>query len=512
MTLPLYQTITPANRLLITIVVMAATLMQVIDTTIVNVALPHMQGSLGASSDEITWTLTSYLVASAIFMPLTGYFTDLFGRKRYLIISIAGFTIVSALCGASVSLTEIVFFRLLQGIFGAGLVPISQAILADIYPPEERGKAMAIWGVGVMVGPILGPTIGGYLTEVTTWRWTFYVNIPVGIFTLLLSNVIPDTIKKIRLMDWTGLALMSLGIGSMQYVLDRGNQEDWFGSTQICVVTYLAIAGLLGFMLHSFNNKKQPVFDLAIFKDKNFAVSSILLCIFGLGLYGMMVIQPMMMENLFDYPALTTGFMMAPRGISGMISMIIVGKLITRIDPRWLIVFGILISVAGMSIGTYYSIDNMSPAWLVYPMLLQGFGLGMVFVPLSFIAYSTLPVDLRTEAAGLFSLLRTIGSSIGISVAITIYTRRSQLFWNQLVGFIQPYNQALQQYLSPLHLTSNQPLAAALVTKEIAQQASMLAFVNVFAVIIVCFLGMLPLVFLLKKPNVQGKVEIEVAE
>ncbi|MHB1222270.1 MAG: MFS transporter, partial [Gammaproteobacteria bacterium] len=291
-----------------------------------------------------------------------------------------------------------------------------------------------------------------------------------------------------------------------------GNQEDWFGSTQICIVTYLAIAGLFGFMLHSLNNKKQAVFDLAIFKDRNFAVSSILLCIFGLGLYGMMVIQPMMMENLFDYPALTTGFMMAPRGISGMISMMIVGKLITRIDPRWLIVSGILISVAGMSIGTYYSVDNISPAWLVYPMLLQGFGLGMVFVPLSFIAYSTLPVHLRTEAAGLFSLLRTIGSSIGISVAITIYTRRSQLFWNQLVGFIQPYNNALQQYLSPLHLTSNQPLAAALVTKQIAQQASMLAFVNVFAVIIVCFLAMLPLVFILKKPSAHINIKIEVAE
>lgn len=512
MTLSLYQSITPTTRLLITIVVMAATLMQVIDTTIVNVALPHMQGSLGASADEITWTLTSYLVASAIFMPLTGYFTDLLGRKRYLIISIAGFTLVSALCGASTSLVELVLFRLLQGIFGAGLVPISQAILTDIYPPEERGKAMAIWGVGVMVGPILGPTIGGYLTEVTTWRWTFYVNIPVGIFTLLLSGVIPDTLKKIRQMDWMGLGLLSLGIGGLQYVLDRGNQADWFGSTEICLISYLALAGFFGFLLHSMNNKKQAVFDLAIFKDRNFAVSSILLCIFGLGLYGMMVIQPMMLESLFDYPALTTGFMMAPRGISGMISMIIVGKLIARVDPRWLIMLGILLSVLGMSIGTYYSIDNISPAWLVYPLLIQGFGLGMVFVPLSYIAYSTLPAHLRTEAAGLFSLLRTIGSSIGISIAITIYTRKSQLFWNQLIGFIQPYNQALQSYLNPLHLTPQQPLAAAVVTSEIARQASMLAFINVFAVIIVCFLAMLPLVFILKRVKSEPNMAVEIAE
>lgn len=512
MTEPLYKTISSFDRLLITIVVMSATLMQVIDTTIVNVALPHMQGSLGASSDEITWTLTSYLVSSAIFMPLTGYLSDLFGRKKFLIVSIAGFTVVSALCGASTSLGELVFFRLLQGIFGAGLVPLSQAILADIFPPEERGKAMAIWGIGVMVGPIVGPTLGGYLTDVTTWRWTFYVNIPVGILTLLLSNVIPDTPKKERVMDWLGLALISMAIGGMQFVLDRGNQDDWFGSRSICFITYLAVTGFLGFILHNLSQPKHSVFELRIFKDRNFAIASVLLGFFGLGLYGMMVIQPLMMEGLFDYPALTTGLMMAPRGISGMVSMIIIGRIISHVDPRHLVIIGVIICIIGITLGTQYSTQYISPFWLVTPMIIQGFGLGMVFVPLSTIAYSTLSTHLRTEAAGLFSLLRTIGSSIGISIVITLYTRGTQHFWNQLGGFMTPYNLQVQDYLKALNLKPEDPLGAAVLANELFKQAAMLSFINVFAVIKWCFVVMIPLVLLLKKGSKASAEKIELVE
>ncbi len=512
MTQPLYKSLSSSDRLLITLVVMSATLMQVIDTTIVNVALPHMQGSLGASSDEITWTLTSYLVSAAIFMPLTGYLSDRLGRKKYLIISIAGFTIASALCGASVTLVEIVFFRLLQGIFGACLVPLSQAILSDIYPPEERGKAMAIWGVGVMVGPVLGPTLGGYLTDVTTWRWTFYVNVPVGIFTLLLANIIPDTPKQQRHMDWTGLALISIAIGGLQYVLDRGNQADWFGSTSICVISYITIACMLGFLLHNFNNTSSKVFDIKIFRDKNFSIASILLCIFGLGLYGTMVVQPMMVEGLFDYSALTTGFIMAPRGISGMVSMMFVGKLINRVDARWLIIFGIVMSIIGIQMTTHYSLYAINPFWLIFPSIIQGFGMGMIFVPLSTFAFSTLPTHLRTEGAGLYSLLRTIGSSIGISIAITLYTRRSQLFWNQLGSFINTYNPALPHYLNPLNLHATQPMGATVLSAELARQASMLSFINVFAFIMWCFILMVPLVMLLKKGTSPQSAQELVAE
>lgn len=506
-----FQKVSVPHRWLIVMVVMSATLMQVIDTTIINVALPHMQGSLGASPGEITWTLTSYLVASAICMPLTGYLSDRIGRKRYVIISIAGFTLVSALCGASTSLTELIIFRMLQGVFGAALVPLSQAILTDIFPPEERGQAMAIWGIGVMVGPILGPTLGGYLTEVSTWRWTFYVNVPVGIFALLFSYVLPDTPKKARSMDWLGLLLISLAIGGTQFVLDRGTQDDWFNSPVIQIVTFIAVTGLLGFILHNFPRRSQVVFDIRIFKDRNFTIAASLLAIFGLGLYGVMVVQPMMMEGLLNYPALTTGLAMAPRGISGMISMIVVSRLINRVDPRWLIITGIIICVIGMSVGTHYNL-TVSISWLIWPLLIQGFGLGMVFVPLSTVAFSTLPAHLRTEAAGLFSLLRTIGGAIGISVAITVFTRHAQMLWNHLGGYIQPYNVAVYQYLYQLHLKPTQPLGTALLTAEMGRQANMVAFTNVFAFISWSFMMMIPLVLLLKKrhkPRPVGTIEKE---
>lgn len=498
MSTELYKSITPLNRILITMVVMSATLMQVIDTTIVNVALPHMQGALSASPDEITWTLTSYMVASAIFMPLTGYLSDKLGRKLYLFISIAGFTVVSALCGASVTLSEIVFFRLLQGIFGAALVPLSQAIMTDIFPPEERTRAMAIWGIGVMVGPILGPTLGGYLTDIASWRWTFYVNVPVGVFTLLLMHVIPDTPKKQRDLDWIGVLLICTAIGGLQYVIDRGNSADWFASSSIQFATYLTVTCFLGFILHQFSDTKEPIFNIAIFKDKNFAISSILLCIVGLGLYGTMVIQPLMMEGLLNYPVLTTGLLLAPRGVAGMLSMAVVTQLAKRVEPRYIILAGILLCTSGIWIGTYYSTSINTP-WLVWPMVLQGFGMGMIFVPLSTIAFSTLSHEMRTEAAGLYSLLRTIGGSIGISIAITVYARRSQVFWNELGGGINIYNPAVHDYLQNLHLMPTSPLGSMLLSSELMRQSSILAFVNVYAFIAWAFMMMAPMVLFLDK-------------
>jgi DHA2 family multidrug resistance protein len=492
--------ISNGKRWLIVIATMSATLMQVLDMTIVNVALPHIQGSLSAASDQISWTLTSYLVASAIFMPLTGYFCDRLGRKKYLLICIGGFTIASALCGASVSLLQIILFRLLQGVFGAALVPLSQAILADVFPPEDRGKAMAIWGIGVMVGPILGPTLGGYLTEIASWRWTFYVNVPIGILSLVLAwQVVPDTLKKERSMDWVGLALISMAIGGLQYFFDRGNQQDWFSANDIRVAMFICVGGLIGFFFHTRNRPpSQTVFDMRIFKNRNFTISSLMLAAMGLGMFGTMVIQPLMLENLLNYPVLMTGLLMAPRGISGMVSMMFVGKLVGRVDPRFLITFGILLSVAGISAGTFYS-QTISTWWIVWPLLLQGFGLSMIFVPLTTVAFSTLPDSSRVEAAGLFSLLRTIGSSIGISITITLFSRYSQMAWNQIGGNIQPYNPALQDYLSRLNLNMQQPESAVLLGGELLRQSQMVAFVNVYAFIMWSFLLMLPLVLLLKK-------------
>lgn len=485
---------------------MTATLMQVLDMTIVNVALPHMQGSLGASSDQISWTLTSYLVASAIFMPLTGYFCDKLGQKNYLLICISGFTLVSALCGASVTLFQIILFRLLQGVFGAALVPLSQSILSEIYLPKDRGKAMAIWGIGVMVGPILGPTLGGYLTEIANWRWTFYINVPVGIFCLLLAwNVVPDTQKKDRRMDWLGLLFISLAIGGLQYCLDRGNQQDWFNANDICISALICFVGLIGFILKSFWQPHLTVFDIRIFKNRNFTLSSILLTVLGVGMYAPIVLQPLMLEGLMNYPVLTTGLLMAPRGISGMIGMIIVGKLVNRIDPRFLITMGILFNAIGIFACTNYSL-NINSFWIIWPFLLQGFGLSLIFVPLSTIAFSTLPESQRIDATGLFSLLRTIGSSIGISITITLFSRYSQVAWNSLGGNIQPFNPALQAYLQHLHLHATEPEAAALLGKELVMQSQMISFVNVYGFVTWAFLFMLPMIFILKKPGNQKRV------
>jgi DHA2 family multidrug resistance protein len=487
------------ERIIITIGVMTATLLQVLDTTIVNVALPHMQGSLGANSDEISWVLTSYLVSSAIFMPLTGYFTDRFGRRRFLLTCILGFVVTSSLCGAAESLTEIVCFRLLQGVFGAALVPLSQAILVDIYPPKQRGLAMSIWGVGVMVGPILGPTLGGYLTEVASWRWNFYINIPVGVLSyFLVLQFLPESDKKARGMDWTGFLLLSLAIAATQYFLDRGNHQDWFGAKDIQLAAFLAVVGWVGFIVFSFSPRENYVIDFSIFKDRNFSVSTLLLGMFGLGLFGAMVILPIMMEDLLNYPVLTTGLAMAPRGISSMVTMLFIGVLVKWVDTRILIAIGIVIGGIGSWIGTYYNLD-MGPGWIIGPLIIQGIGLGLIFAPLSIIAFETLPAYLRSEASGVFSLVRTIGSSIGISMVITIYTRHSQMSWNNLGGFINPYNPAVGEYLGAQNLTINDPLGAQLLGQELLAQSQMVSMNSVFAFIAWSFVVMFLMLILFKR-------------
>jgi DHA2 family multidrug resistance protein len=493
-----------SSRFLVTLAVMSSTVMQVLDTTIVNVALPQMQGQLSATPDQISWVLTSYLVASGIFMPLTGYFTDRVGQRQYLLISIFGFVVTSALCGLSTNLGEIVLFRLLQGAFGASLVPLSQAIMVQTFPLEERGKAMAIWGVGVMVGPILGPTLGGYLTEVLSWRWTFFINLPVGILSLLLTwRHIPDTEKRPRGMDWRGLTLLFFAIGGLQFVLDRGNEDDWFDSNRIKLIALISLASFIGFVYHGLARQGRVLFHLQIFRDRNFTTASLLLAVFGLGLYGTMILQPLMLESLLGYPTLTTGFMMAPRGVASMISMMVVGKLINRVDPRLLICTGILIFSAGSIVMTHYNLE-ISPTWVVWPIIVQGLGLGMVFVPLSTVAFSTLAPQYSADAAGVFSLLRTIGSSIGISIVATVLTRHTQMAWNQIGGHIKVFNPALGHYLGGLGVNAQSPAAAPVLAHELARQAQMVAYVDSFLFVTWSFLLMLPLVFVMKHTNFRG--------
>ena len=488
-----------SERLLVTLAVMSATLIQVLDTTIVNVALPHMAGNLGATTDQISWVLTSYLVSSAIVMPLTGYFADTLGRKRFLLISISGFVIASALCGIAQTLAEIVAFRLLQGVFGAALVPLSQAIMTDAYPPEDRGKAMAIWGLGVMVGPVLGPTLGGWLTDIASWRWTFYINVPVGALSIFLTTAfVRETGRRERSMDWTGLVLLGSGVAGLQYAFDRGTTQDWFAAWDIRIAALLAFVGILGFVSWSFRQGAAALFDVRIFKDRNFAVACAVMIALGLGLFGGLALQPILLERLLDYPITTAGLVMAPRGVATALAMLVVGRAIGKVDARLLVGTGMLLSAGGSWAMTKYSLD-ITPFWIIWPAALQGLGLGLIFVPLSTIAYATLERARIAEAAGIYSLVRTIGAAVGISAVTTIMTRQAQVLWNELGANVTRFNPSLLEYLRGLHLQPSDPRALAIVASQVGQQAQMGAIIDVFAVTAWSFLLMLPLVLLLRR-------------
>jgi DHA2 family multidrug resistance protein len=490
------------NRLWISVAVMAATVMQVLDTTIVNVALPHMQGEMSATPDQISWVLTSYLVASGVFMPLTGYFSHRWGQTRFFAASIVGFVTASMMCGLSTSLGEIVFFRLLQGITGAALVPLAQSVMVSTFPPQERGKAMAIWGMGVMVGPILGPTLGGWLTEVLSWRWTFFINLPVGILsTFLVLRFVPDTEKQKRDMDWMGLALMTLGVGALQFLLDRGTGDDWFSSPIIQFSAWLSFIGFAGFVLHIRSFRGHALFAPEIFKDRNFATACGLMGFLGLGLFGSMLLQPLMLEGLLGYPTILTGLILAPRGFASMISMMVVGRLINRMDSRYLILAGIIIFSVGSYLTTQYSLV-MGIWFVIFPMLLQGAGLGMVFIPLSTLAYSTLPDRYAPDAAGMYSLLRTIGSGIGISLVASVLTRHTQIAWHNVGSHIDAFNPELGRYLSHIGVPAQAaPQAAPLLAMELGRQSTMIGFLDAYTFVTVAFALMAPAVFIMRNTH-----------
>ncbi len=485
-------------RYLVILGVMTAAVMQVLDITIVNVALPHMMGSLGATPDQITWVLTSYMVASVVIMPTMGFLTSQFGRKRVLVISITGFIISSCLCGLSHNLLQVVLFRLLQGMFGAALAPLSQAIMVDIYPSDERGKAMAIWSMGVVMGPILGPTLGGYLTQILSWRWVFFVNLPVGIFSLLLCLLVVQDAEKNqnnKTFDWKGFTLMALGIGSLQYVLDRGNQEDWFGSHLIQVMTYLSVISLVGFAIYGITHGRECFVNLRLFKDRNFAIANILIAALGLAFYGTLFVQPLLLISILDYPTLDAGIAMAPRGIAAMVGMIIVGRVSHRMEPRLIALAGLFIAAIGVYVTTIYSV-TIDIWWATWPGIVQGFGIGMALVPISTIAFKTLPRESSSEGAGLFSLMRVMGGSIGIAAASTILSRHTQIAWNHLAGNFHPYNPRLNQYLGVLHQNLSEYQVMANLNRELRRQAFMVGIVDVFILITWSLIIMLPLVLM----------------
>ena len=390
--------------------------MHALDMTIANVALPHMQGTLLATQDQISWVLTSYVVASAIMTPPTGILAARIGRKRFFMWSVAGFTAASMLCGIASSLTEMVVFRLLQGACGAALIPVSQSILLDIYPRERHAQAMALWGVGVMLGPIFGPTLGGYLTDLYDWRWVFFINLPIGILALLgiAASVQESPRDAKRPFDFTGFALLTVAVGALQLMLDRGEIEGWFDSTEIVIEATVAALCLYGFIVHTFTVER-PFIDLALIRDRNFAIAVTLIFLINLMMLATLALLPAFLQGLLGYPIVETGYLMMPRGIGTMAAMLVVGRITGRIDSRLIVSTGLGLGALSMWEMSLFSLDVGAQA-IMWTGVLQGFGLGLVFVPLSATAFSTLAPALRTDGAAVFSLLRNLGSSIGVSV------------------------------------------------------------------------------------------------
>ncbi|MCF8466912.1 MAG: DHA2 family efflux MFS transporter permease subunit [Sneathiella sp.] len=503
---------TPLERGLITVSIMLATIMQALDTTIANVALPHMQGTMSATQDQISWVLTSYIVAAAIMTPPTGVLAARIGRKRLFAIMVIGFTITSMMCGAATSLTEIVFFRMLQGVFGAGLVPLSQAVLLDTYPTEKHGSAMAMWGMGVMVGPILGPTLGGYLTEYYNWRWVFYINLPFGILALAgILAFVPETVRdKARKFDFFGFALLSLAIGSLQLMLDRGQSQDWFSSPEIVIEAVVAGLCLYMFLVQMFT-AKLPFIEPGLFKDRNFAVGLVLIFMVGVILLATMALLPPFLQNLMGFPVLTTGYVLAPRGIGTMVSMMVVGRLMGRVDTRLLILIGISLTAYSLWEMTGFTTE-VSISTIVWTGITQGLGLGFIFVPLSTLAFSTLAPHFRNEGTAMFSLMRNIGSSIGISVVFTMLSRNTQVSHAGMADLMSPFRSAMQSPWLPDAWNWHLPTGIIALNGAVTKQAATIAFLNDFAFMMWVMLASAPLLLLLRKAPKRAPAEPAIPE
>ncbi|MCB9944191.1 MAG: DHA2 family efflux MFS transporter permease subunit [Geminicoccaceae bacterium] len=486
------------HRGLITVSVMLATVMQVLDTTIANVALPTMTGDLGASPDTITWVLTSYIVAAAIMTPLTGWLADRIGRKQLFLVSIVGFVVTSMACGLARNLDMMVLFRILQGLFGAAIVPLSQTFLLDINPKERHGQAMAMWGAGIMVGPIIGPTLGGWLTEALNWRWVFFINLPVGILAFLGSaGYLPHIATRLRKFDFFGFAMLSLGVGALQLMLDRGGEVDWFDAYETWIELGFSIAGFWVFIVHSVTSD-EPFIDPRIFLDRNFTTGLVFIFIVGIILLASLALLPPMLASVFGYPTITSGEVMAPRGVGTMISMILVGRLMHHVDPRFLIVTGLTLICISLWMMTGFSPDIDSTPIIVSGVI-QGLGLGLVFVPLSTVAFATLDGRFRTDGTALFSLVRNIGSSIGISITSALWTHNVQVNHSELVANIHPFNPLLK-LAAPAAITGD-PATLARLDGLIGVQARMISYLDDFKFMLIISAAAILLVFFLDRPE-----------
>ncbi|HWA80627.1 MAG TPA: DHA2 family efflux MFS transporter permease subunit [Acetobacteraceae bacterium] len=490
------------HRGIITLCCMVGTLMQALDSTIANVALPYMQGSLSATYDQITWVLTSYIIAAAIMTAPVGWLAARFGRRNLFIVSLAGFTVTSMLCGAAQSLGEIVLFRLAQGCFGAALVPLSQSIMLDIYPVRQRGQAMAIWGMGVMVGPIMGPTLGGYLTEFYSWRWVFYVNLPFGLIAMFGLLFFMRRLRgNVNLrFDWLGFGVLALGIGALQMMLDRGELKDWFSSREIVIEALLAGIGFYLFIVHLFTAEK-PFIPLAVFRDINFTACMLVMFSAGLVLVASSALLAPYLQDLANYPVQTAGIVLAPRGIGTLIAMMISGRLSDRMDPRILMVIGIALLEYSLWLMLGWTPD-VAPRAVAWAIVLQGAGLGFVFTPLQVMAFATLPLLLRTDGTALLSLFRNFGSAIGVSITSALLDRMTQVEHASLAGYITPFrrlftdNPEIHRYLDPAS-----PAGMAMLNQMVNYQAQVVAYLADFKLMVFTSLPILFLIFLMRRAS-----------
>jgi MFS transporter, DHA2 family, multidrug resistance protein len=491
-----------ANRGMITASIMLATIMQGVDNTIANVALPHIQGSLSAAQDQIAWVLTSYIVAVAIMTPLTGWLAGRLGIKYVFLISVAGFTVASALCGSATSLTQLVVYRLLQGACGAGLVPLSQSVLMQINPPERHGQAIAIWGMGVMLGPIFGPMLGGWLTQDYSWRWIFYINLPVGVVASLgILIFIRETRRTHReAFDFFGFVTLSIAVGALQMMLDRGQLKDWFDSTEIWVEAIISGVSVYLFIVHTATASERSFINLDLLKSPNFMAGTVLMFFVGGVLSGTLALLPTMLQSLMNYPVLTTGLVTAPRGIGTMIAMFAVGRMINRFDNRLIILTGFLLTILSLWQMTGFSLQmGMGP--VIISGLLQGFGLGCTFVPLNTLALSNLPRHILTQGTAMRSLMRNLGGSVGISVLEALLIQNTQIVHSRLIENLRPDNPLAQAPLlaQPFSLTTPSGIAA--LNAEVTRQAAMVAYINDYALMMMIVLLLIPLLLLVRRPR-----------
>jgi DHA2 family multidrug resistance protein len=508
---------TGVNPWIVAIAVMLSTFMEVLDTTVVNVSLPHIAGSLSATIDEATWTLTSYLVSNAIILPLTGWLSNFFGRKRMLMLSVTGFTVASFLCGLAPSLPFLVVCRVIQGACGGGLQPISQAVLLESFKPEDRGKAMGFWGLGIVVAPLLGPVLGGWLTDSYSWRWVFYINVPIGVASLIMTRLFvfdPSYIRRTSSrIDYWGIGMLALGIGALQVVLDKGQEKDWFGTTWITAVMIVAVVALGSFLIHELR-VPEPVVNLRVFKNRTYSTGVFLMSMLGVGLYGTTVLIPLILQTLLGYPALRAGIAMAPRGLGSFIAMPVVGLMMSKFDPRKLLTIGM--AVCAFTLFQFSRLNLQAGYWdFFWPQFEMGLSLGLVFVPLTTISMSPIPKETMGNATSLFNLVRNLGGSVGISAVNTFVLRRAQANINILGAHVNPYSSSTTQMLAALqHMFMSK--GADLVTaahraqealfRTVGQQANMLAYNNVFRILGGLFLFLIPFIFLMHRPQAKGPI------